>query len=91
MKNNLTLLVLLFLSTVGHTQMVAHYPLDGNGLDVAPNNFNTTVNGAIPTGDRFGNANGALYLDGIDDYLEIANQEELNFGTFDFAGFYISE
>ncbi len=86
MKTPFTFLLLFLLSTVIYSQsIVANYKFNGTGEDSGPSNFNANNNGAIPTEDRFGNIDGAFYLDGIDDYLEIPNQEELNFGECDFA------
>ena len=68
--------VLLF--GVGQTQaeLVAHWKLDGNGDDSA-NGHGGTVNGATPTEDRFGNANGALLFDGSNDYIDVSHHADL--------------
>ena len=43
--------------------LVAHYDLDGNGLDSSGNGANgTIINNVVPTTDRFGNANSAMYF-----------------------------
>ncbi len=41
--------------------------------------------GLTPTTDRFNTENGAMNFDGANDYIEIPNQDELNFGECDFA------
>lgn len=48
--------------------LVAHYELDGNGLDSSGNDINASLtNTAFPTFDRFGNPNSALRFDpGVD-------------------------
>lgn len=51
------------------TGLEAHYPLNGNAEDSSGNGYDGTVHGAIPTTDRFGNANAAIYFDGSDDYV----------------------
>lgn len=54
-------------------ELVSYYPLNGNAYDESVNNYNGIVHGAIPTFDRFNNANGALMFDGIDDYIIVEN------------------
>lgn len=54
--------------------LVAHYPFTGNANDVSGNNNNGTVlNGAQLSTDRFGNANSAYLLDGVDDYINVTD------------------
>lgn len=47
---------------------VAYYPFNGNANDAA-GSLNGTVNGAVLTTDRFGNANSAYSFDGVNDYI----------------------
>ncbi|XOV93207.1 MAG: BspA family leucine-rich repeat surface protein [Bacteroidota bacterium] len=49
--------------------LVAYYPFAGNAMDSTNNNNDGTVNGAVLTNDRFGNANSAYFFDGVDDYI----------------------
>lgn len=65
--------------------LVAYYPLDGNGLDHSSSELHGTVGGAVPTSNQNGLENTAMHFDGTDDYILIANAEELNFGTGPFA------
>lgn len=51
--------------------LLAHYPLDANAEDVSGNGLDGVVNGAIPTTDRFGTADGALEFDGVDDWVQV--------------------
>lgn len=53
--------------------LIGQWDFNGNALDVSGNNINGLVSGAQPTQDRFGNANSAYYLDGIDDRITWAN------------------
>ncbi|RYY90216.1 MAG: T9SS type B sorting domain-containing protein [Chitinophagaceae bacterium] len=54
--------------------LVANYPFSGNAGDVSGNGHHATVNGgAALTTDRFGNANSAYALDGVNDHLSIAD------------------
>jgi len=49
--------------------LMAYYPFNGNVNDATSHYGPLTVDGAIPTSDRFGNANSAYVLDGVDDQL----------------------
>ncbi len=49
--------------------LVARYSFDGNANDISGNGRHGTVHGAVLTYDRFGKANRAYLLDGIDDYI----------------------
>lgn len=67
--------------------MVAWWSFDFSSKDspqdlAGYNNFGTKMNGPIAVA---GKVLGALQFDGIDDYVEVANQSELNFGTGDFS------
>lgn len=52
--------------------LVAYFPFNGNADDESGNGHNGTVNGAVLSTDRFGNANKAFSFDGINDYISIA-------------------
>jgi hypothetical protein len=49
--------------------LVGYWPFCDNANDASNNGNNGTVNGAILTTDRFGNANSAYDFDGINDYI----------------------
>lgn len=52
--------------------LVAHYPLDGNGLDVSGNDYHATTVTATPTTDRFGNPGSAMnFVAAQQQYLEV--------------------
>jgi hypothetical protein len=66
--------------------LVACYTFDGNANDGSGNgNHGTVKGGAILTADRFGNANSAYRLDGINGYIEAADSPTLNVGTGDYS------
>lgn len=65
--------------------LVAYYRLDGDGIDDSGNILHGTVAGAAPTTDAGGIANAAMYFDGTDDYILVANADRLNFGVGTFA------
>jgi hypothetical protein len=51
--------------------IVAEYLFNGNANDSSGNGLNGTVNGAVLTNDRFGNANSAYYFNGSTSYIQI--------------------
>jgi len=59
--------------------LIASYSFDGNANDGSGNGLNGTVNGATLTEDRFGNANSAYLFDGINDYIKVTHDNNLNF------------
>lgn len=61
--------------------LVAYYPFNGNTNDKSGNANNGTVNGAMLTIDRFGNANSAYYFDGISNYISITDNPNINIQT----------
>ncbi len=63
--------------------LIARYPFNGNTDDASGNgNHGTTYGGATFTEDRFGNANGAINFDGIDDYVELPNENNFDLTTW---------
>lgn len=59
--------------------LIAHYPFDGNALDVSGNTLHGNVSGAKLVPDRFGNPSGAYHFDGINDHITVSNTPILNF------------
>jgi hypothetical protein len=62
--------------------LVGWWPFNGNANDESGNGNNGTVNGATLTTDRFGNAGKAYNFDGVDDRIEMAEQ---NFSSLNFS------
>ena len=59
--------------------MVAYLPFSGNANDASGNNnHGVPLNNPTLTTDRNGTPNSAYYFDGIDDYIQIANNANLN-------------
>ncbi|MFC1856590.1 DUF1566 domain-containing protein [Thermodesulfobacteriota bacterium] len=59
--------------------LVAYYPFNGNANDESGNAHHGTVHGATLVEDRFGNADGAYYFDGVNaDYIGIQNTSSLS-------------
>ena len=59
--------------------LVAWYPFDGNASDMSGNGNHGTVNGATLGTDRHGQANRAYSFDGVDDYIEVFDDDVINF------------
>ena len=60
--------------------LLIYYPFNGNSTDQSGNGFDGIVNGATLVNDRFGNANSAYYFDGVDDYINLPNDQKLKPG-----------
>ena len=60
------------------TGLIGCYPFSGTSNDASGKGNNGTVNGAVPTTDRFGNANSAYAFDGVNDYVELSPAPFLN-------------
>jgi len=62
---------------------VAYYPFNDNANDVSGNgNHGTIQGGATFTTDRYGNPNGALSCDGINDYVALPNESKFDLTEF---------
>lgn len=91
MKNRMLSIVLLLFTAFGVSGqvpsyvptngLVGYWPFNGNANDESGSGNNGTVNGAILTADRFGIADKAYSFNGVDNYIEIADSPELNFGV----------
>ncbi|MBI5217863.1 MAG: hypothetical protein HY958_02920 [Bacteroidia bacterium] len=57
------------------SSLVAKYYFNGNANDESGNGNNGTVNGAALTTDRFGNTGKAYNFDGVNNYIEIADNQ----------------
>ena len=58
--------------------LVGWWPFNGNANDESGNGNNGTVNGATLTTDRFGNAGAAYSFDGIDDFIQVPDNNTLD-------------
>ena len=63
-----------------------YYPFNGNANDESGNGNHGTVHGATLTTDRFGTPNSAYKFDGIDDYIEINDNEDFNLTNWTITG-----
>ncbi len=57
--------------------LVGYWPFCGNANDESGNGNDGTVNGAMLTEDRFGNANAAYDFDGVDDFIVVQDDSSL--------------
>ena len=57
--------------------LIARYRFNGDANDASGNGLNGTVNGAVATTDRFGNASGALYFNGAS-WAKVQHSASLN-------------
>lgn len=57
---------------------VAYYPFNGNADDASGNGNHGVVNGAVLTEDRDGNAEIAYSFDGVDDYINIGQLDNMS-------------
>jgi gliding motility-associated-like protein len=64
-------------SVFGQCNLQAHFRLDGNAGDSSSFSNHATVYGAVPANDRFDQPHGAMYFDGVNDYIN-------TFTTYDY-------
>lgn len=57
--------------------LLLHYPMDGNANDLSNNAFTGTVSGVTFGPDRFNTPNSAAYFDGLDDFIDFPNTQDL--------------
>lgn len=57
----------------------AYYSFDGNADDESLNGYDGFVNGAVLSNDCLDNEESSYYFDGIDDYIEILDNDVLDF------------
>jgi hypothetical protein len=62
--------------------LLAEYKFQNNANDSIGNHHGTLLNGPTYTTDRFGNPNSAISLDGVNDYIELANGLTLQANTY---------
>lgn len=75
---------LVILATWGvpiDSSLVAYYPFNNNANDESFYGHHGSVSGAIPTQDRFGNANSAYFFDGINDFISASESAVLDLST----------
>ena len=60
----------------------AYFPFSGNANDMSGNGNNGMITGAVFSDDAFGNAQSAILMDGVDDYVTIPHQKYLNYDQY---------
>jgi YD repeat-containing protein len=72
--------------TVSHENLIGDYELNGDGNDASNSGNNGTVYGSpVATIGHDGTTGSAIEMDGVDDYVEIADSPALDFGSDDFT------
>jgi hypothetical protein len=66
------------------SNLIAHYPFDGNANDASGYNRHGTVFGATLTQDKEGNLDSAYYFDGTNQYIDLGDWENGGAMTFSF-------
>lgn len=86
-----TVLIFLFSLMAAHfafaqTNLIAHYPMDGDGNDVSAYQNNGTLKGGVTSAsDRFGNPCGALEFNGSNGYITVPSSPSLKSPTKAFS------
>lgn len=63
--------------------LIAHYPFNGNANDESVYRLHGTIYGSATfAADRCETSNGAISLDGIDDYIELVNESSFDLDEF---------
>ncbi|PTB97027.1 hypothetical protein C9994_04680 [Marivirga lumbricoides] len=62
--------------------LIAHFPLNTNAIEKTGSGFNGTINGALQTSDKDGNANSAYLFDGVNDYIKVGDHFDLGTSNF---------
>jgi hypothetical protein len=65
--------------------LIAYFPFNGNANDESGYNNHGQISGATLTTDRFGNENKAYYFNGIDNYIRVNDNPEINQLTNQFS------
>lgn len=61
------------IASISDHSPIAHWAIDGDATDISGNGNHGTVHGASLIEDRFGIANSAYALDGVNDYIDIGS------------------
>lgn len=81
MKKTLTTLLSATTIVLTAQNIVAHYPLNGNGNDLSGNNKNGVVTNATSTVDRNNNSASAMNYNGTTSKIEVADTSGFNNGN----------
>lgn len=65
-----------YLSMPPASDLVAHWPMDGNANDISGNNHHGTIFGGVtPTSDHKGQPNAAYFFNGTNGYIDVGDWE----------------
>lgn len=87
---SLALAAVLSLGTVHLTAniadgLLAHYPLNGDGMDASGNGHGGMVEGATPAANRFGQQGKAMLFDGTNSFVSVPDCAALGLAAGDFT------
>lgn len=71
--------------------LVAYYPLNGSANDASGLEHHGTIYGATFVASRWGEVNGALRFDGLDDYVRVPAHADFNLEAWTIAAFIMIE
>lgn len=81
-KSILVLIMVFLMTGNAHATLtdglVSYHPFNGNANDATGNSHNGIVHGATLTTDRFGESNSAYSFDGVDGYVRIPDDPQLD-------------
>jgi len=84
--------VVFFLgSGVASADLIASYSFSGNANDSSGNGLHGAVNGATLTEDRFGISSSAYLFDGVDDWIQVADNDLLDLNTFTISAWFMND
>ena len=82
--NLLLLLLVIAMAPAQNLQdsLQAYYPFNGNANDMSGHGNNGQIIGAVFSDDAFGQPQSALLFDGVDDYVQIPHQNNINYDQY---------
>ena len=71
--------------------LIAFYDFRGHANDLSGNENHGILYGTTPTVDRFGEPDGALYFDGIDDYVDLGSLGNVQYDSYTISMWVLTE
>jgi hypothetical protein len=65
--------------------LLAHYPLNGDGMDISSYGHNGVAGAVTPAANRFGQSGKALLFDGTNSFISVQDSPDLRLATTDFT------
>ena len=76
-------LIFIVFGAFGQSNLIGHWPLDSNALDISGNAYHGTIHGATPDTGHTGMPGTAYRFDGVNDYIVIDEDSAFDFETLD--------